>query len=148
MRLKLLTLIEPALLPACVCTFRRTWLKLQTLFEPASLPQFQLCGTYQYCVEAAQLLVMLSFTDTVNPGKLLPQLDGDVSTHCLLVGIVGICVKSTGEMFDPVQTPQASHQMTPPPWPMAWAERQSPASCRPPQLPAHCSHRHSGQSCP
>ena len=23
----------------------------------------------------AQLLVMLSFTDTVNPGKLLPQLD-------------------------------------------------------------------------
>ena len=29
-----------ALLPACVCTFKRTWLKLQTLFEPASLPQF------------------------------------------------------------------------------------------------------------
>ena len=64
---------------------------------------------------------MLSFTDTVNPGKLLPQLDGDVSTHCLLVGPAGICVKSTGEMFGP--TPRASHQMTPPPW----AERQSPA---------------------
>ena len=25
---------------------------------------------------------MLSFTDTVNPGKLLPQLDGEISTHC------------------------------------------------------------------
>ena len=79
--LKLLTLVGPALLPACVCTFKRTLLKLQTLFEPASLPHI-LCGTSQYCVEAAQLLVMLSFTDTVNPGKLLPQLDGEVSTHC------------------------------------------------------------------
>ena len=26
---------------------------------------------------------MLSFTDTVNPGKVLPQLDGEVSTHCI-----------------------------------------------------------------
>ena len=66
MRLKLLTLIEPALLPACVCNYKRTLLKLQTLIEPASLPQFQLCGTCKYCVEAAQLLVILSFTDTVH----------------------------------------------------------------------------------
>ena len=74
--------IEPALLLACLCTFKWTWLKLQTLFVPASLPQFQMRDTSQYCVEAAQMLVMLSFTDTVNPCKLLPQLDSEVSTHC------------------------------------------------------------------
>ena len=38
--LKLLTLIYPVLLPACVCTFKQMWLKLLTLFEPATLPQF------------------------------------------------------------------------------------------------------------
>ena len=90
----------PALLPACVCNYKRTLLKLQTLIEPASLPQFQLCSTCKYCVEAAQLLVMLSFTDTVNPGKLLPQLDGEVSTHCWLLGPAGIpCVEHWSDVW-------------------------------------------------
>ena len=55
---------------------------------------------------------MLSFTDTVNPGKLLPQLHGDVSTHCLLVGPAGICVKSTGEMFGPDTSCQPPNDST------------------------------------
>ena len=46
---------------------------------------------------------MLSFTDTVNPGKLLPQLDGEVSTHCIADSLdqLEFRAQSTGEMFGP-----------------------------------------------
>ena len=67
-----ITTIHP---PTIVSSFKPARLYPLTVIEPALLPQFYLCGTSWYCVGAAQLLVMLSFTDTVNPGrKAIPCL--------------------------------------------------------------------------
>ena len=85
------TTIHPAIhTPTFVCSFKPARLYPLTVIEPALLPQFYLCGTSWYCVRAAQLLVILSFTDTVKPGKLLHQLDGEVSMRCWLLGSAGI----------------------------------------------------------
>ena len=91
-----ITTIHP---PTIVSSFKPARLYPLTVIEPALLPQFYLCGTSWYCVGAAQLLVMLSFTDTVKPGKLLHQLDGEVSMHCWLLGPAGILYEEHGKIF-------------------------------------------------